>query len=88
MGGVMTQVDAAEFPHELVHIEVPPEMSQRDGALNKFGQGEAPLTFHLEDLCFSRGPRRRRTQTSRPPPDSLPAAPRAVPNPNELPTSA
>ncbi len=50
MGGVMTQVDAAKFPHELVHIEVPPEMSQIDGALNEFGQREAPLTFHLEDL--------------------------------------
>ena len=50
MGGVMTQVNAAKLPHELVNIEVPPEMSQRDGAMNEFGQREAPLTFHLEDL--------------------------------------
>ncbi len=50
MGGMMTQVDAAKFPHELVHIEVSPKMSQLDGALNEFGQREAPLTFHLENL--------------------------------------
>jgi hypothetical protein len=50
MGRVMTQIDSAELPHELVHIEILPEMSQVDGALNKFGQREAPLTFHLEDL--------------------------------------
>lgn len=50
MGGVMTQVDAAKFPHELVHIEVPSEMSQVDGALNEFRQRAAPLTFHLEDF--------------------------------------
>ena len=50
MGRVMTQVDAAKLPHELVHIEIPPEMSQIDGALNEFGQRDAPLTFHLEDL--------------------------------------
>jgi hypothetical protein len=48
MGRVMPQVDATELPHELVNIEVPPEMSEIDGALNEFGQGEAPLTFHLE----------------------------------------
>ena len=42
MGRVMTQVDAAKLPHELVHIEVAPEMSQVDGALNEFGQREAP----------------------------------------------
>ena len=50
MGRVMTQVDAAELPHKLVNIEVPPEMSEIDGALNEFGQREAPLSFHLEDF--------------------------------------
>jgi hypothetical protein len=51
MSGVMTQVDAAKLPHKLVHIEIPPEMSQIYGAPNEFGQREAPLTFHLEDLA-------------------------------------
>ncbi len=50
MGRVMPEIDAAELPHELVHIEVPPKMSQIDGAPNEFGQREAPLTFHLEDF--------------------------------------
>ena len=50
MGGVMPEVDTAELPHELVHVEVSPKMSQVDGALNEFSQHEAPLTFHLEDF--------------------------------------
>jgi hypothetical protein len=50
MGRVMTQVNAAKLPHELIHIEVAPEMTNVHGALNEFGQREAPLTLHLENL--------------------------------------
>ena len=50
MSGVMTQIDAAELPHELIHVELAAKMSERDRALNELGQREAPLTFHLEDL--------------------------------------
>ncbi len=49
MCGVMTEIDAAKLPHELVHIEVPTKVRKIDGAPNESGQQEAPLTFHFQD---------------------------------------
>ncbi|HEY6421349.1 MAG TPA: hypothetical protein VIX59_20310 [Candidatus Binataceae bacterium] len=37
MCGVMTQIDTAELPHELVDIEILPQVAQVDGAQNEFG---------------------------------------------------
>ena len=50
MCGVMTEINAAKLPHELVHIEVLTKVPEIDGTPNEFGQQEAPLTFHFQDL--------------------------------------
>ena len=50
MRRVMTQVNAAEFPHELLDIEIATQMSNLDRSLNEFGQQSAPLTFHFQDF--------------------------------------
>ena len=53
MGRVMPQVNAAELPHELIDIEVAPQMPKIDRALNQIGQQAAPLIVGVNDPAAS-----------------------------------
>jgi hypothetical protein len=50
MRRVMPQVNSGQLPHELIDIEITPQMSKIDGALNELGQKAAPGAFHFQDL--------------------------------------
>jgi taurine dioxygenase len=50
LGRVMTQVDSAEFPDKLVHIQAAAQVPARDGFLNEPLEQRAPFAFHGENL--------------------------------------
>src|SRR6267143_2465826 len=50
MCGVMTQINRAELPDELVNLEILAQVSELDGALNEFDQHAAKLGFHFQNL--------------------------------------
>jgi hypothetical protein len=48
--GVMAQIYAAQFPHELVHIQAAPQLTERYRLANYLGQQIPPFAFHLLDF--------------------------------------
>ena len=50
MRGMMAKINAAQFPHELINVELAPQVSELNCPLNKSQQGETPCGFHFEYL--------------------------------------
>ncbi len=50
LAGVVAQVDAAQFPDELLDVEVGPEVPQLDGPAGEAFQHAPPLGLNLDDL--------------------------------------
>jgi hypothetical protein len=48
MRGMMTKIDAAQFPHELINVQLAPQVSELNCPLNESHQRMAPCGFHLE----------------------------------------
>ena len=49
MGGVMIQVNSAQFPHKLVRIEIAPEFPGCNHFVHELGELAAPPFFHGEE---------------------------------------
>ena len=50
MRRMMREIDAAQFPYELIDIQIAAQMSKFNGALNELGEKLPPPGFHLENL--------------------------------------
>jgi len=54
MRRVMAQIDSTKLPDELVHVEIPAQMTMRDGFANELRQQSPPLALHRENLVPDR----------------------------------
>ena len=50
MRRMMREIDAAQFPYELIDIEIAAQMSKLNRALNELGEKLPPPGFHFENL--------------------------------------
>ena len=50
MGGVMSQIDTAQFPYELIDVQSGSQVAKLDCPPDKLHQSTAPCSFHLEYL--------------------------------------
>ena len=50
MRGVMAKIDSAQFPHELINIQLAPQVSKLNCPLDKLHQRTAPGGFQLENF--------------------------------------
>lgn len=61
---MMTQINGAELPYELLNIEIMTQMSKLDGPLNVFRQHAAKFAFQFQnlvpDLALDESPQRGR----------------------------
>jgi hypothetical protein len=47
----VAQIDAAEFPLNLVHVQASPQVTEIDCLLNELGEQTSPASFQIDNAC-------------------------------------